>query len=140
MKKIICLLLCLAMALAVCGCGNDTNETTGSTTEAPADETTVPPATEPSVQQNTTLQLPMIAVCMPLTVQKASADDGVTVFTTTFQDVALTLTDPEYADGAGGLKHIPFKETRNYVKKVGKARDVYERLYGEEYEKETVSP
>jgi soluble lytic murein transglycosylase len=50
------------------------------------------------------------------------------------------LTDPEYADGAGGLKNIPFKETRNYVKKVGKARDVYERLYGEEYEKETVSP
>lgn len=98
MKKIICLLLCLAMALAVCGCGNDTNETTGSTTEAPADETTVPPTTEPSVQQNTTLQLPMIAVCMPLTVQKASADDGVTVFTTTFQDVALTLPDPEYAD------------------------------------------
>ena len=40
------------------------------------------------------------------------------------------LEDPEYADGEGGLKKIPFKETRNYVKKVNNARDTYERLYG----------
>jgi soluble lytic murein transglycosylase len=40
------------------------------------------------------------------------------------------LEDPEYSDGEGGLKKIPFKETRNYVKKVADARDTYERLYG----------
>ena len=40
------------------------------------------------------------------------------------------LEDPEYCDGEGGLKKIPFKETRNYVKKVTDARDTYERLYG----------
>ncbi len=40
------------------------------------------------------------------------------------------LEDPEYADGEGGLKKIPFKETRNYVKKVADARETYERLYG----------
>ena len=45
------------------------------------------------------------------------------------------LEDPEYADGEGGLKKIPFRETRQYVKKVADARDMYERLYGEELEK-----
>ena len=40
------------------------------------------------------------------------------------------LKDPEYSDGEGGLKKIPFKETRNYVKKVADAKDTYERLYG----------
>lgn len=39
------------------------------------------------------------------------------------------LEDPEYSDGEGGLKKIPFKETRNYVKKVADTRDTYERLY-----------
>lgn len=41
------------------------------------------------------------------------------------------LEDPEYADGEGGLKKIPFKETRSYVKKVTDARETYERLYGD---------
>lgn len=40
------------------------------------------------------------------------------------------LEDPEYADGEGGLKSIPYKETRNYVKKVTKAKATYDRLYG----------
>lgn len=47
------------------------------------------------------------------------------------------LEDPAYSDGEGGLKKIPFKETRNYVRKVADAWDTYERLYGEEYEAET---
>lgn len=47
------------------------------------------------------------------------------------------LTDDSYADGEGGLKRIPFRETRQYVKKVMDAWDMYERLYGEEYTKET---
>ena len=44
------------------------------------------------------------------------------------------LEDSEYADGEGGLREIPFRETRQYVKKVTDAWDMYERLYGEEYE------
>ena len=47
------------------------------------------------------------------------------------------LTDEQYADGEGGLKRIPFRETRQYVKKVTDAWDMYERLYGEEYTKVT---
>ena len=47
------------------------------------------------------------------------------------------LADDSYADGEGGLKRIPFRETRQYVKKVMDAWDMYERLYGEENAKET---
>ena len=40
------------------------------------------------------------------------------------------LQNPDYADGEGGLKSIPFKETRNHVKKVTKTAATYDRLYG----------
>lgn len=40
------------------------------------------------------------------------------------------LKDPAYADGEGGLAHIPFKETRNYVEKVNAAMEIYDRVYG----------
>lgn len=40
------------------------------------------------------------------------------------------LANSEYADGEGGLKSIPYNETRNYVKKVEKAIAIYDRLYG----------
>ncbi len=39
------------------------------------------------------------------------------------------LDDPTLADGEGGLKHIPFEETRNYVKKVNRSIKKYEKLY-----------
>ncbi len=41
------------------------------------------------------------------------------------------LDDPAHSDGSGNLTSIPYKETRRYVKRVSKARAVYERLYGE---------
>ena len=39
------------------------------------------------------------------------------------------LVDDRYADGEGGLKKIPFKETRQFVRRVEKAREKYEKLY-----------
>ncbi len=36
------------------------------------------------------------------------------------------LKSPYYSDGEGGLENIPFKETREYVKKVNKSRKYYE--------------
>lgn len=39
------------------------------------------------------------------------------------------LSDPELADGEGGLKKIPFRETRRYVSRVQKAWEVYDRIY-----------
>ncbi len=39
------------------------------------------------------------------------------------------LEDPEYADGEGGLKKIPFKETRQFVRRVNQAWKKYDTLY-----------
>ena len=39
------------------------------------------------------------------------------------------LTQPEYSSDGIKLDHIPFKETRNYVKKVKAAHDIYLELY-----------
>lgn len=96
MKKMICLLLCLLTAVSLWGCGsNSEDSTTGSTTAgAPSPSNAVPEATDPSGG----LQLPMIAISMPLIAQKATAADGTIVFTTLYQDVALTIPDTENAD------------------------------------------
>ncbi len=39
------------------------------------------------------------------------------------------LSDAELSDGKGGLAEIPYKETREYVKKVFNTFDIYNRLY-----------
>ena len=39
------------------------------------------------------------------------------------------LADESYADGEGGLKKIPFRETRQFVKRVNRAWDKYDKLY-----------
>lgn len=44
-------------------------------------------------------------------------------------NVAKWLNDSDYSDGNGGLKNIPFTETRSYVKKINSAIEVYKRLY-----------
>ena len=41
------------------------------------------------------------------------------------------LEDDKYADGEGGLKRIPFKETRQFVARVTDAWEMYDRLYAE---------
>ena len=39
------------------------------------------------------------------------------------------LEDDSYSDGEGGLKKIPFKETRQFHRRVNRAWDKYEKLY-----------
>ena len=39
------------------------------------------------------------------------------------------LEDDSYSDGEGGLKKIPFKETRQFARRVNRAWDKYEKLY-----------
>lgn len=41
------------------------------------------------------------------------------------------LENDRYADGEGGLKRIPFGETRQFVARVTDAWEMYERLYAE---------
>ena len=40
------------------------------------------------------------------------------------------LQDPEYAPDGEHVTHIPFEDTRAYVDKVEKTREIYRRLYG----------
>ena len=49
-------------------------------------------------------------------------------------NVAKWLKNPEYADGEGNLKDIPFSETKSYVKKVNSAIEVYKKIYYENNE------
>ena len=44
-------------------------------------------------------------------------------------NVKTWLSSDEYSDGEGGLKKIPFPETKNYVKKVNKNIKSYKKLY-----------
>ena len=44
-------------------------------------------------------------------------------------NVKSWLEDPEYSDDGKTLKYIPFKETRNYVKKVNDFKATYQRIY-----------
>ncbi len=44
-------------------------------------------------------------------------------------NVASWLADPEISDGEGNLVSIPFKETKNYVKRVNDELDTYRKLY-----------
>ncbi len=44
--------------------------------------------------------------------------------------VSEWLEDSALSDGEGGLAEIPFDETEQYVKRVMKAWDTYDRLYG----------
>ena len=44
-------------------------------------------------------------------------------------NVSKWLGDSEYSSDGETLDYIPFKETRNYVKKVENAMEIYDRLY-----------
>ena len=44
-------------------------------------------------------------------------------------NVRKWLNNPEYTDEDGNLTYIPFSETRSYVSKVNRARDMYQKLY-----------
>ena len=44
-------------------------------------------------------------------------------------NVKTWLSSSEYSDGEGGLRKIPFSETKNYVKKVNKNIKSYKKLY-----------
>ncbi|WP_352168637.1 lytic transglycosylase domain-containing protein [Proteiniborus sp. MB09-C3] len=48
-------------------------------------------------------------------------------------NVAKWLNDSNYSDDGKSLKHIPFKETELYLKKVKKSYDIYKKLYTSDY-------
>lgn len=50
------------------------------------------------------------------------------------------LEDDKYADGEGGLKRIPFRETRQFVARVTDAWEMYDRLYEKDFTAKTATP
>ncbi len=54
---------------------------------------------------------------------------AVTAYNGGVGNVNSWLKDAELSDGEGGIAEIPYKETREYVKKVFNTFDIYNRLY-----------
>lgn len=50
------------------------------------------------------------------------------------------LENDRYADGEGGLKRIPFRETRQFVARVTDAWEMYDRLYEKDFTAKTATP
>lgn len=96
MKRLISVFiaLCLLVCLAACGAAPsgqtqpDSTPTTGETTE-------------PTTQTNSNgviSQTPMAAVSVPSVQETFTADDGNTILTYVYQNMSLTLPDPDVAD------------------------------------------
>lgn len=100
MKRFFCFLLC-AILLSACGQVIPSEQPsttlpdsgTPDTTAAIPPETTVPEETQPQI-----LQLPMSAIYLPTVTETLYADDGTLLYTDTYQEVSLTMPDPESAD------------------------------------------
>lgn len=94
MKRLFCLLLCLAMAL--CGCAGDPEPTSPAPTAPTAAEPAVSEPTEPS--KPVFVRPPMNAVSMPTVSESILADDGALLFTKTHQEFQVFVTDTDIDD------------------------------------------
>lgn len=95
MKRFFAVLLIVSLLVVSTGCDKffkDPTQSSGDTQQAP--ETTQSTAQSVTTPQ----QLPMIAVAMPIVTQTQSADDGAEIFRHSYQNMNLTVTDPEVAE------------------------------------------
>ena len=100
MKRIISIVLCLCTLYCLTGCGG--NESTPTET-VPAPSETKAVESQPTAPEETTVpivqyQLPLISVCAPMITESYSAEDGTELLRYTYQDIMLTLEDPQVAD------------------------------------------
>ena len=56
-------------------------------------------------------------------------DTALSAYNAGIATVDRWLSNKEYSKDGFNLKYIPYKETRNYVKRVKKAKDIYKKLY-----------
>lgn len=91
MKKILCLLLCICLALSLAACRRDDANNTQATETLPSDPTQT---TEPIVQIP---PLDMVSISMPLIHEVTPAADGTELFRYSFQDVALNISNADIA-------------------------------------------
>lgn len=103
MKKAVIPVLLIALLFLLGGCsrlfGNDATEAvTQVTTQAMEDETTVSATEESDSPAHTPSQLPMAAVSVAPVTEISKSDDGTELFSYTYQNMSLTLPDPDVAN------------------------------------------
>ena len=103
MKKTISIILSLLLLLGSAGCNDDapveTSPATEMTSTAPA-QTLPTESTEPTDPQTPVIdyQAPMIAAATAPITEQFKSSDGATLLHYTYQDLMLTLPDPQVAD------------------------------------------
>lgn len=101
MKHLIPVLLCLAMLLAACGTKAPAEDTTlgAPETAAPTTSPVTTPPTDPAEETEPPVtQLPMSAVFMPLISEPPVYKDDTLIYTSTYQEISLTIPDADCAD------------------------------------------
>ncbi len=96
MKKTIIYSLALGLLMSLAGCGTPDDQPSTSTTDSVEVSTTT--STPPSTAPVLSMQQPMSAVYVPLITETTTAEDGAEIFSYTYQNMSLTLQDPEVAD------------------------------------------
>ena len=99
MKHIIPILLCLVFLLAACGAKPNTGDAPPSTIAPTAEpNTTTLPTEQTEATEPQNPQLPMSAVFMPLITESPVYKDNVLVYTSSYQEISLTIPDTDCAD------------------------------------------
>ena len=102
MKKAVIPVLLIAILMTFSGCSaifGSTVETTQAVQTQPTAAQTTVAETEPSIGPAVTpSQLPMAAVSVPYVTESSTADDGTVLFNYTYQNMSLTLPDPDVAN------------------------------------------
>lgn len=92
MKKLICLILCICLAIPFLGCGKIGNDDTTPS------ESTGNSAKETSGIDQTPIDTTLLAVSVPSVTEEIVAEDGTVLFQYTYQDMSLILEKPDVAD------------------------------------------
>ncbi len=95
-KRIVICILCAALVLSLCGCQQNTPILKENPT-LPVSDSKDPSGTSETSGQPSTYAPPMVAVAMPPVTQTQQAEDGTALFAQTYQDICLTLEDPQVA-------------------------------------------
>ena len=91
MKKLLSIVLCVCM-LFLCGCDSTPAETSATS------DTTLPCTETTAIDTSVPYQDPLVAVAVPTVEESTTAEDGTKIFVYTYQDISLTIPDPDVAD------------------------------------------
>ena len=96
MKRYLTFALALLLVLSFAGC----KQTPAAPTTIPTETTTPTETTEPAetIPEVIGEQQPMAAIVMPVITEEKAAEDGTALFSYVYQNISLTVPDPEVAD------------------------------------------